>query len=188
MMNDHKKMFILIIFMLVIVVSSVAFANDTKSIHYYSKPESIIHEIKSRGANAVVSELYSDLNVWHSILQKIATGNQSWLEVAVALRAGSDAGASEMLTLAVGEALQNNPKHVFTIAAKAFELRNICSGPDVDDERYNSYELSMKEIDRRIEKIKVVKDRSMEKISKECIQYLEASKKGISDFYGIKNK
>jgi hypothetical protein len=179
---------VLTVITILVLLPMTLYAADAKIINYSSKPELIIGEVQSRGARIIVWELYDDDKTWLSVLQKIASGDESWLRVANALRAGTDAGASEMLTLAVGEALEHNPKNVFRIASEAFGVSDICGGPDVDDVRYDSYELSMKAINLRIAKVAAVKDPSLEQISKECIHYLEASKKGISDFYGIKNK
>ncbi len=173
---------------ILVLVPALLYAADAKIINYSSKAELVIREVESRGASMIVSELYGDHKTWHSVLQRIASGDESWLRVANALRARTDAGASEMLTLAVGEALENNPNNVFRVTLKAFEVSAICGGPDVDDARYDSYELSMKAINLRIDKVAAVKDPSLEKICRECIHYLEASKKGISDFYGMKNK
>ncbi len=159
---------------------------DSLSNNYYSKPDAIINEVKSRGADAVVSELYKDWNAWDFICNKIATGDQAWLKAATALKAGTDAGSSEMLDLALGEALEHEPENVFKIAANTFELVFICGGPDVDNARYNSYELSMKAIDLRIKKVAAVKDQSLLKMSKECLVYLEESKKGIAEFFQVK--
>jgi hypothetical protein len=171
---------------ILVLVPALLCAADATIINYSLKPELIIREVKSRGARIIVWELYDDPKTWHSVLQRISSGDESWLRVANVLRPGTDAGTSEMLTLAVGEALEHNPNNVFRIASKAFEVSAICGSPDVDDVRYDSYELSMKAISLRIDKVAAIKDPSLEKMCKECIHYLEASKKGISDFYGIK--
>ena len=174
--------------MSILLMTSFAYGADTKPADIQLKPESLLQEIKSKGAGAVVLKLYDDSNVWNSILKKIATGDRSWLEIAIALHPGSDAGSSEMLTLAVGEALEHNPINVFQIAPKSFQLSFICSAPDVDDERYNTYELSMKAINRRINKVAAVKDSSLINMRKECIRYLEDSKKSLAQAYEIDKK
>jgi len=181
-----KRYSIITIFMIAIFISSLSCATDTEQLHYQLTPKSIIHQVQSRGAEVVVSELYRDWNIWNSILKKIASADEDWLRTAVALRAGSDAGTSEMLELSVGEALENNPVNVFRVTLKAFQLNSICSGPDVDDFRYNSYELSIKAINQRIRKVSAVTDRTLESTCKKCIHHLEASKVEIARFYGIK--
>ena len=181
--KNLKFLFIPTIFFISLGMS--AFPEDSNSIAYSSKPESIMLAIKSKGAEAVVNELYADWNVWTSVLRKIATGDESWLKIAVFLKPGTDAGASEMLVLAVGEALEHNPKSVFRITSKIFDLSFICSGPDIDDDRYHSYELSIKALDLRIKNIRTIKTKAFKKTCDECIKYLEASKKGIARFYGV---
>jgi hypothetical protein len=172
----------------IVLMTSIAYGADAKPSDFQLKPESLLQEIKSKGAGAVVFKLYDDSNTWNYILKKIATGDRSWLGIAVALHPGSDAGSSEMLTLAVGEALEHNPLNVFQIAPKDYQLSFICSGPDVDDNRYDSYELSMKAINLRIKKVAAIKEPSLMNMSKECISFLEESKKGIAQFYEVDKK
>ena len=156
------------------IALTVHAANTTKN-DPQTTPESILREIKSKRAGAVISELYADSKAWQYILRKIGSGDRAWIEVAGLLRPGSDAGASEMIELAVGEALENNPANVLEIATKFFPLYVICGGPDVDDQRYDSYELSMKAIDLRLHKVASINKDSLINPKKECIQYLEHS-------------
>ncbi len=168
----------------VIFGSNLVYAIDANPIHYQIKPDSIMREIDSRGAKVVCEELYSDWNVWYSILQKkIASGDESWLKTAVALRPGSDAGATEMLDLAVGEALEHNPVNVFRFTLKVFPIHYICGAPDYNDPRFNSYDLAMKAINLRIHIVSSM--RNIENSVTECIQYLETSKEEISHFYKV---
>ena len=173
---------------LVIIANTLSFGAEALSDNYYSKPDAIIKEIKSRGAKAVVIELTRHWNVWDSICDNVATGDEAWLKAAAALQAGTDAGSSEMVYLALGEALEYSPERVFKIVANTFNLQFICGCPDVDNARYNSYELSMKAINLRIKKVTAVKDRSLGKTSEECIRYLEESKKSVAEFYQVKEK
>lgn len=186
-MNNFRVLLFLSILFSVFANNS-AYSADTIPKDYYSQPDTLISVIKARGGKAVVLELIKNWNVWDSICDKVATGDQAWLKAAVALQPGADAGASEMPDLALGEALENNPEDVFKITAKAFEISIICGAPDVDNARYNSYELSMKAINLRIKKVGAITDRSLFNISKECMQYLEASKKGVAQFYEVEKK
>jgi hypothetical protein len=162
-------------------------ASDNKVIDYYKNPKAIMNEVLKRGSNTIISELYSHPNVWNFVLQKIATGAKSWLRVAVALHPGSDAGASEMLALSVGEALENSPEDVFRITLKEFQLESICSGPDIDDIRYNSYELAIKAIKRRQNRILAISNLKFKNAGEKCVQILEKSKDEVARFYE-KNK
>jgi len=172
--------------LLVFVVYGTSFAKEKKSIDYYSDPQAVIDQVSSRGAREVVLELYDDDNVWYALLRNIATGSESWLKAAVALRSGSYAGASEMLDLAVGEALEHAPANVLRIAPRVFLLRSVCGGPDVDDRRYDSYELSMNVISLRMKRVAAITDPDLKKLCDQCIKYLERSKKGIASFYEVK--
>ncbi len=188
-MSVRKLCLPLIMLMATLIMVSVLYGANVDFSDPRLKPETILQEIKLKGAGGLAGILIDrSPKVWDSILRKIATGERSWLEAAVALRPGTDAGASEMLELAVGEALGNNPGNVFQIAAKAFDLRSVCGGPDVDDPRYDSYELSMKAINHRINMVASIKDPSLISMSKECVKYLEESKTGIAQFYQIEKK
>jgi hypothetical protein len=147
------------------------------------KPESILNAIVLKGARMVVTELFSDPQNWEYVLCKIASGDKEWLRVAVGLNKGAEAGASEMLALAVGEALEKAPENVFNITLNSFLLSEICNGPDVDDERYNSYELAIKAIDQRIKMVLSVKDSKLKGTCQNCILYLKQSKEGIEKYF-----
>ena len=151
---------------------------------YHQKPKTVLQEVSKRGANIVVTELYNDSSKWNYVLQHIKLGSVDWLNVAVALYPGSDAGASEMLVNSVGEALENAPINVFKIAFPKYRLEDICSSPDVDDKRYNSFERSMNAIDRRIKKISTITDRNYKEVCAQSIQLLEEAKIGIKKYYG----
>jgi len=154
----------------------------------YSETASILADVSNRGSRIVASELYSDPEKWNLVLRNIATGTALWLKVAVALHSGSDATISEMLSLAVGEALEKSPANVFRITLPVFQLKFICGGPDVDDSRYDSYERTIEAIKRRQNKVSSLADPELTKVGLLCIQALEASKEGLVKFYGIKKK
>ncbi len=145
----------------------------------------ILEDIKDLGAKKVCISLYDDEKKWHDLLRNIASGDKEWLKVAFSLREGSDAGASEMLILAVGEALEHNPENVFKFTLDSFILNQICGGPDVDDIRYNSYELSIEAVNKRIEKVSSVKDENLKEKCDECLRHLSDAKKHIANFYQI---
>lgn len=177
------KYSICIIMIEILFVSTLACAADTNPIHYRIEPESIMRSIQSRGAGAIVEELNNDQNLWQSVLKKIASSDESWLRTAVALRPGTDAGTSESLDLAVGEALEHNPANVFKIALKVFLIRNICGTIEYDSPHFNTYEHAMNTINLRIHKVASMKERALESTGLECIQYLETSKEGIEQFF-----
>ena len=147
--------------------------------------KAIQEEIKVLGPKKVCNSLYDDKTKWNSLLKYISSGDEKWLKVAVNLREGLDAGASEMLSLAVGEALEHNPENVFKFALNSFEINVICGAPDVDDQRYDSYELAIKAINKRINKVSSVKGRNLKEKCNECLRHLSEAKKHIANFFQV---
>lgn len=186
-LNDRcDKLWILLIGLFGFVLCFITIPSslaDAQEENYYKKPKTIIDEVSKRGSRMIVSELYDHPTKWNFVLRHIATGNKMWLRVAVSLHPGSDAGASEMLTLAVGEALEKAPVNVFSVALPTLQLESICSGPDIDDVRYNSYDLSIKAIEKRQERISAITEPKFKDVSTKCIQLLEESKSDIAKFY-----
>jgi hypothetical protein len=176
------------ILLYVVFTTSLVYSADITQKDNYSKPDRIISEIKLRGARAIVRELTKDWDVWDFICDKIATGDQAWLKAAIVLQGGTDAGSSETLDLALGEALENDSENVFRFGGKNLDLEFVCNGPDVDNPRYNSYVLSINAINLRINKVAAGKDPMLQKMRTECLGYLENSKKGIAQFYEVENK
>jgi len=173
----YKFGFILLFLAVNVLVFCDSIRDDLK------KPKSILNAIVLKGARIVVTELFSNPQNWEYVLCKIASGDKEWLRVAVGLNKGAEAGASEMLALAVGEALEKAPENVFNITSNSFLLSDICSGPDVDVERYNSYELAIRAIDQRIKMVLSVKDSKLKGTCQSCILYLKQSKEGIEKYF-----
>jgi hypothetical protein len=148
-------------------------------------PEDVLRWIAESGARSVVANLYEDYSRWRELLLNIGMGDAAWLRVAVALRPGSDAGTTDMLDLAVGEALEHQPRSVLEIAVPALGIECVCGGPDVDDERYDSYELSINAIEVRKRMLGAVSDAHLATARDRCIAALEEAKVGIARFYGV---
>ena len=140
--------------------------------------------IEKEGADLVLKDLYSNDDVWAETLAMIATGDQQWLVIANKLRSVSDSGASTQLANAVGEALSFSPINVLEISTERFSLDEICSGPDVDDTRFDSYELSSQEIDKRIAMLGQVGGEELASKVNKCVDLLKQSRKHIAEFYG----
>jgi hypothetical protein len=147
-------------------------------------PEAIGSRISSVGAKPALAEIYADQTTWHRVIAGIASGETAWIKVSVELHRVSDAGASEQLELAVGEALGHRPLSVLKVAIPAFGIARVCGGPDVDDDRYNSYALSAKVIEKRKRMVRTISDPSLRAMRDKCLGSLEESKLGIARFYG----
>lgn len=147
-------------------------------------PAEVQARVQREGARSAVEVLYRDQAEWRALLSGIATGRAEWLSVANALHAASDAGPSEQLTLAVGEALAHHPERVLASSAREFGLAAVCGGPDVDDARFNSYGRSMAAIAERQRALRAVTDPSLVSARDSCIATLESSKADIARFFG----
>ena len=71
--------------------------------------------------------------VFNAFVEKVASGEVQWLDLATRLRPASDAGASEGLDGAVSGALPRNPTAVLALSSLAdspgqFSIASVCSG------------------------------------------------------------
>jgi len=148
-------------------------------------PDDVLGRIAKLGARPTLDAMYEDGGEWHQVLSGIATGERHWLKVAVELHPTSDAGPSRQLELATGEALEHHPSTVLEIAVPVIGIRSVCGGPDVDDKRYDSFELSTRAIEMRKRMLRTVSETGLLALRNRCIQQLEASKAGIAKFYGV---
>jgi len=81
--------------------------------------------IIEKGARKAVETSFEDR--WDQLLDAIATGVSSWLDIAVELGRHSDAEAAETLDAAMGEALQHSPREVLLrLDGKPFRPENVC--------------------------------------------------------------
>jgi hypothetical protein len=140
-------------------------------------------EINKSGPQKVCASLYEDVNKWYELQGNVASGNQEWLKIAGSLRAGSDAEASEMLSLSVGEALEHNPEGVFKHTLGSFKMSEICGAPDVEDVRYDSQERSLEAINRRVLKVSSVQDVNLLDERIECLQRLAEAREGLAELF-----
>ena len=84
----------------------------------FKTPKEIIQAAKSRGASQVVAELFKT-GVWAKyVYPGISSGEKQWLEAAVILKPGTDAGASEEMNDALSLALLKRPDLALPIMKK----------------------------------------------------------------------
>jgi len=138
-------------------------------------------EIDLQGACDTVGRLFENDSEWNALMRQVGTGDRRAIEVAFRLLPGSDGAASEMLHLSLGEALEHAESDVLTKAGD-MDLQSICSGPDVDDERYNSLELSRAALDRRISAVSALQQPRLLSRRNECLQSLKAARANDSFF------
>lgn len=98
---------------------------------------SILQKIDRVGAQSVVTELTAgDESAWDFVMSKVGEGSAEWLDVARRLSAGTDAGASEALQIAVATALPKNPGGVLRLAAAQsfLSIDHVCAAPFIEPE------------------------------------------------------
>ena len=183
-MVGPKFLFIISTF-LIYFVSFLTPSIYAQSQQYHNDPHTILNEVNTKGANIVVSELYKNWNAWYSVLRNIATGEKKWLKVAIALQPGAQGGAYDMLKVTLGEALEHNPENVLKMMAYKYGTPFICGAPDIDDDRYGTYELAMEAIRRREEQVRAITNPKLQEICESCLKSLELSKANMARFYGV---
>lgn len=134
---------------------------------------SILADVRSHGARAVVASLWSDTNRWNQVMANIGRGRPDWLEVAVALHPGTDAGAAETLDEAVFFALRTAPVAVLKLLKEGrFETKFVCSSnvgedyPAADSRRF---------INERIKVLSSLSDPDIQGARDQCLAGLRAA-------------
>jgi hypothetical protein len=143
----------------------------------------VCDSIASVGARVTLQRLYKNKDQWENLLAGIATGAPGWLNAARQLRTVSDAGATEQIELAAGEALEHRPADVLSLIVDDFGIINVCGGPDVDDPRFDSYELSMAAIQRREGMLRAIQDDTLRQKRDACLAELGRAKADVARFY-----
>jgi len=136
----------------------------------------VLSSIASHGAAPTLAELYRDDRRWAALLAGIATGDSTWLDAAKKLHRASDAGSSEQLELAVGEALEHQPEKVLSSAVEEFRLDLICGPPDIDDIRYRTYAKAIAAIEKRERRLKLIDSNGVQAHRDSCIALLEEAR------------
>lgn len=79
------------------------------------EPRRIEANVQSQGADGVVRDLYEDPDRWELFLDHVSSGSPAWLNAALAVAPGTDAGATQMLAIAVFMALEPSPQEVLQV-------------------------------------------------------------------------
>ena len=154
-------------------------AQDQKMILEYSKkPNLIICQVITNGADKVVSELTSNQKVWFDVLKNISGGSKEWIRVAVFLREGTDVGNTSMLCEAINDALCVSPKDVLSIAVPVFHVWEVCNFGPLD-----TYDLTINKINNEIKILKNIKDPMLLPIAEACIKDLEIGRLPLKEYF-----
>jgi hypothetical protein len=105
----------LLITLIVVLTPMVVYSAESSTLKI---PKEITQAAKSRGATKVVAELFNTGTWAKYVYPGISSGDKQWLDVAVVLKPGTDAGASEELNDALSLALLRQPDLVLPILKK----------------------------------------------------------------------
>jgi len=160
------------------LVCTCAYATGDKSPATTSlDPVVLLKKIENEGPKPILDELNG--KKWGVVIKGIETGSQPWLKVAVALHQVTDAGFSEMLSLAAGVALKNAPRDVLLITAQEFSVEGVCSYPDMTDARTNSQQKVVAYLNARIKAVTKLAGADVAPLRGQCLQSLEKTKEDI---------
>lgn len=175
-------MLVFILSVFCITINCMANETLTKS---QINPHKIKKTIERQGLEQTIKSLYDDQKTWDTVLKSIASGKQEWLIIAKLLKSGADAGPSEMLNLAMGEALANAPKRVLEIMEKdnVFTPIFVCNGPDIDNAKFSTYDKAIKETNYRIAVLEKVNDTNLKDIRNVCIDKLRESIPHLQNYF-----
>jgi 5,10-methylenetetrahydrofolate reductase len=147
--------------------------------------DSLEKRIQSDGAQRVVSQIYGRPDDWNKLRHNIASGNVRWLALATALYSGADGGAKNMLAASFGESLETAASSTLRVAAREKMSTDVfCIAPDVDDDRYSTYESAMQSLQNRISAVTSVAGPELATARTACLHSLTDSQTQIAKFFG----
>ena len=102
--------------------------------------ELVLAEIKLGGQGKVAKRIDSDESFGRSVMDGIATGDSTWLDVASKLTPASAAGAATF-SIALATALPHSPDRVLALLGPSYPVEEVCGIPflKADSARVTSY-------------------------------------------------
>lgn len=146
----------------------------------------VMKNIQALGPGVVIETLWKSgenyPNDWDRVVEKIATGENDWLEVAKALKPASDAGASEDLNGALAVALVKRPVEVLFLAQMGpFSVKDVCFCPYVDETPDDAVtaDTFLADVDRALIGMKIPADNPrLGNVRRNCLERLRGIKRG----------
>ena len=133
-------------------------------------PEQILAAIRHKGAKQVIADMTRHgNNDWDRVVKKIETGAPQWLQVASALREGSDAGSTESLQYAVSYSLLESPKLVLPMLGAEFSVAEVCTVPDIEP----SSARVTQQVQKAKRALRTVSDPKLQDVREQCLKSFE---------------
>jgi hypothetical protein len=149
--------------------------------------DSIEKAIANAGIEVTLERVYHQTDAWTALQEHIANGDLPWVRAGVQLYKKADGGAREMLSMSFGEALKAIPKYFLGLAShNILDTADFCVGPDVDDNRYLSYELAAKELQRRKVAVERIANTHLTPYKEKCLHQLSDEEGPLANAYGVK--
>ncbi|MCU1215111.1 hypothetical protein JAK24_01865 [Stenotrophomonas maltophilia] len=92
----------------------------------------VLNRVANEGGRKVLWDLWRHEREFGQVTAGIESGDPAWLEVAVALKPFSDAGASLSINYAVARALPKTPERVLALTTQGFKVEDICTSPFIE--------------------------------------------------------
>jgi hypothetical protein len=165
-----------------LVAGCIPTSEPELGVPYSTDPSSTLRAIDARGASAVVRELWANPQGWDRVIRAIAQGTPDGLAVALALRSGSDAGASEELTEAVTRALLTSPAAVLRTLIPPYRLDAVCSVPS---DPPMTYEEAVAELDRLRASVASLRDSDLADRRAACLRSFDDGRAPLRHAYGL---
>ena len=168
---------------------SVFAANGCKENHLVerTRAELLLSEINLRGASAVSRRLDSDEEFGRTVMDGIATGDSTWLNVAAALQPAS-AAAEASIAIALASALPHAPGRVLALLGNKYPAEEVCGMPflKADSAQVISYH------DEAVRAVESDTTRKFATVAAACRTALDSAQsrrlERINPAYVIKNK
>ncbi len=141
------------------------------------EPSVVLRNLQGNDAQSVVKKLTKAQ--WNFAIKSIETGETPWLEVAVSLHRFTDAGESEMLSLAVGSALVKNPVGVLRTTIGEMSVEGVCGYPDMSDHRTDTQEKVVAYLDARIQAVGKVATKDVAEQREKCLVTLQSTRREV---------
>jgi hypothetical protein len=158
---------------LLLLCAAVAVAEEATPI----EPAALLQKLEGSDAQHMVEKLND--RQWNVILENIETGEKPWLDVAVSLHRRTDAGQSEMVTLAVGNALVKNPDGILRTAIGEMSVESVCGYPDMSDHRTDSQGKVVAYLDARIQALRKVDAKEVSGRREKCLETLQTVRRQV---------
>jgi len=145
-------------------------------------PELLLHDVDNRGASVVVRDLWNRHDPWNEVTKRIASGENAWIDVALALRKGSDAGASSDLRDAMFQALAKNPAYVLQHAEPEYPLSELCEGRVDPPSTYSEAIAEQVRTEKAVEQVRTIELQEKKEL---CLIKLREGEGHLKRFFGM---